>query len=286
MKTNFSINTRKILRIQVVLSLLACLLVFSSGCQPAQIPTIQSSITPLPMYPSTSISTAASPAPTTTISPTPFDTPTPALTPTLAIFPLPRAIPAAAFRHPMIENVEAKQLNGEAWTSYIPQEDWQKDFQQTGEYPVISSIVEASVGTLWFATTGSGSTSGIGVYRFDGKTWTYFKMENGLPFDEITAMAVAPDGAVWFGAIGSVSRFDGKTWTAYTTKNGLANDVIRAMAFTEDGALWLGTAEQGVAHFDGKGWQYYVLQDSLQGNYVTPIFVLPDQNSFIQFQHW
>ena len=42
---------------------------------------------------------------------------------------------------------------------------------------------------------------------------------------------------------------------------------------------------KGVARFDGKGWQYYVLQDSLEENYVTPIFVLPDQNSFIQFQH-
>ena len=37
-----------------------------------------------------------------------------------------------------------------------------------------------------------------------------FKMENGLPFDEITAMAVAPDGAVWFGAISSVSRIGWK----------------------------------------------------------------------------
>lgn len=234
MKTSFSIN----IRTWAALFLFAYIPFFYSGCQPTENLTI--------------------------LSPTLAPTPTP------LIFPLPRAIPISAFQHPMVEDVEAKQLNGKGWTSYIPQ-GWSKQFQQTGEYPIVSSIIETVNGTLWFATRG------VGAYRFDGKTWTHFTMENGLPFDEISSMTVAPDDAIWFGAINHASRFDGKTWTSYVTENGLANgDDIRAITFSTDGALWMGTGSHGVSRFDGRGWQNYMLQDSSQENLVTPIFILPD----------
>ncbi len=62
-------------------------------------------------------------------------------------------------------------------------------------------------------------------------------------------IAVALDGAVWFGTDGyGASRFDGKTWTTYTTANGLISNTIRAIAVTKDGALWFAT-NSGVSRY-------------------------------------
>ena len=43
--------------------------------------------------------------------------------------------------------------------------------------------------------------------RFDGKTWTTYTTADGLAGDSVSAIAVGPDGSVWFGTGSSVSRY-------------------------------------------------------------------------------
>jgi streptogramin lyase len=263
----------------VGLVLMACILLFHSGCQPAQVPIIPASTAALASPTSLPSYTATSPAPTN--SPSPADTASPAASPTAVLFPLPKSVPLEDFQPPTVENMETDQLNGAGWTTYIPP-DWPKSFQHTGEYPNVISITEAPGGTLWFATTGGAGSGGVGVYRYDGKTWTHFRQANGLQFDEINPAVVAPDGAIWFGSeVSGVSRYDGKSWTYYTTDNGLPENDIRSMAFAPDGAIWMGTMDKGLARFDGKGWQYFTQQNGLWGNYAAPIFVLPNKTLLV-----
>jgi ligand-binding sensor domain-containing protein len=171
--------------------------------------------------------------------------------------------------------------DGGTWTTYTPP-DWPKYFQQFDEYPFISSIVEASDGTLWFGTHGGVAAGGVGVYRFDGKSWTHYRIENGLPFDEITSMALCPDGDIWFGFYG-VARYDGKSWTTYTTANGLASDDVRSIACAPDGTLWIGSSDKGLSRFNGKGWQYFLQQYS--DNYIGHITVLPDSSLLFSYSN-
>lgn len=200
-------------------------------------------------------------------------TPAPLSTPTWMVFPLPSAAPAKAFQAPGIENMVTHQVNQGTWTTYRL-EDWDKKLQQKKEFPGISSIAVTSNGGLWFATTGGAVSIGVGVFYFDGKTWTHYTKANGLAADEISASAVAPDGAIWFGSICcGVSRFDGKSWRTYTTGNGLANNDIRSILVAPDGAVWFGSADAGVSRYDGKGWQSY-----LPGNDVGPMLALPDNS--------
>jgi ligand-binding sensor domain-containing protein len=184
----------------------------------------------------------------------------------------------------MVENMKTNQLiNGGTWTTYTPPA-WPKIFQQTGAYPTVSCIVESLDGTLWFGTRGSEEpgAGAQGVFRFDGKTWTHFRVENGLPFDEITSMAVSPDGVIWFGGYG-VARYDGKSWTTYTTDNGLASDDIRSIAYAPDGTLWIGSSDKGLMRFDGKGWQYFLQQ--YNDNYIGHIFILPDNSLLFSYSY-
>ncbi|MEP7134383.1 MAG: two-component regulator propeller domain-containing protein [Chloroflexota bacterium] len=104
------------------------------------------------------------------------------------------------------------------WENIMP--PWaQKDF------PQISSLAVSANGVAWFGFSlidvldPCGSRALIeekGVYRYDGKTWTYFTAQDGLIDNKICAITADVNNNVWFGSFDKgVSRFDGQTWTSY-----------------------------------------------------------------------
>lgn len=62
-------------------------------------------------------------------------------------------------------------------------------------------------GHLWL------SVGGIGVFRYDGKDWTKYTMQDGLADMMASAILCAPDGTVWAATPEGISRFDGTNWT-------------------------------------------------------------------------
>lgn len=86
--------------------------------------------------------------------------------------------------------------------------------------------------------------------------WTTFTTKDGLIYDRVSSVAVAPGGAVWFGTGTGISRFDGKNWTSYTEKDGVPHSGVESIAITSDGTVWVG-ATYDVARFDGKSWITY-----------------------------
>jgi ligand-binding sensor domain-containing protein len=102
-------------------------------------------------------------------------------------------------------------------------------------------------------TMAVGTEKGLAV-RQDGAWHT---LRGGPTRNKVTAVAVTPDGAAWFGfgddpssgAGGGVSRFDGQTW-----HYALGDANVRVLAVALDGALWAGTG-CGIQRFDGAAWQ-------------------------------
>lgn len=179
----------------------------------------------------------------------------------------------------------------------------------------VRAVAVASDGEVWFGTCalhGPASTESppcFGVSRLGdvgtpGETWTAFSEEDGLANNRVNAIAIAPDGAVWFGTgplgyypwaessgIGGVSRFDpsadsglgpsagpeqgGEAWTAYAVADGLADNWVNSIAVAPDGAMWFGTAG-GLSRFDGTVWRTYTVADGLAGTAVQAIAVAPD----------
>jgi ligand-binding sensor domain-containing protein len=89
---------------------------------------------------------------------------------------------------------------------------------------------------------------GPGASRFDGKTWTRYRTDDGLADGNVHGIAFAPDGSVWFATERGASRFDGKGWTTYTAADGLASDFVRAIAITPDGTVWFET-DGGISRY-------------------------------------
>jgi len=150
------------------------------------------------------------------------------------------------------------------WTSYT-----------NGNF--VKDLAFDASGALW--AVGSG-----GAVRWDLERGTYTKytVDQGLASNDVTAVAAAPDGAIWFGTHGSgASRFDGQAWATYAQADGLPFDKVRSVAVAPDGAVWFSTYgasrfEGGVSRFDGQAWTTYTLADGLAGNAVWSITFTSD----------
>ena len=106
------------------------------------------------------------------------------------------------------------------------------------------------------------------------ESWKQFTTADGLPANEVRAIAEDTSGVLWFGTDGGgVARYDGGRWSVYTEKDGLVNNEARELAFDKDGVLWVGTP-RGVSSFDGVKWNTYTTENSgLAANQVTAIAV-------------
>jgi len=93
-----------------------------------------------------------------------------------------------------------------------------------------------SRGRLWFC-----SPQGLGV-REDG-AWRLYTVDDGLPLDDCTSLAPAPDGSVWLGTTRGAIRFDGKNWEYRQGRRWLPYDAIRAVVVDAENTAWFATAK-------------------------------------------
>jgi ligand-binding sensor domain-containing protein len=123
-------------------------------------------------------------------------------------------------------------------------------------FETVRSILEDSKGNYWFGSWNEG------VCRFDGKSLTYFTVEDGLSDNQIRSIHEDRNGVVWFeGGVG-ISGFDGEKISTPTSRNHTSKDDWKLRAgdlwFKEDGAVGATELEArpGVYRYDGKTFTY------------------------------
>ncbi|HEX8637550.1 MAG TPA: two-component regulator propeller domain-containing protein, partial [Pyrinomonadaceae bacterium] len=94
--------------------------------------------------------------------------------------------------------------------------------------------------------------------------WGAVTIFNGLPSDNVRAIAQTPDGVLWFGTENGLARFDGRR---VQTGAELESSKILALAVAANGEMWIGT-EAGAARFDGS--VFYPLEET-RGKAITTI---------------
>jgi signal transduction histidine kinase/ligand-binding sensor domain-containing protein len=104
----------------------------------------------------------------------------------------------------------------------------------------LSSILcgfKDNAGNLWFGTSGNG------VSRYDGKTFTNYSSAHGLAHNLINSIADDSKGNIWFSTFGGVSIYDGVSYKNFTTANGLPdNDVFQSLE-DRQGNIWVSTTK-------------------------------------------
>jgi ligand-binding sensor domain-containing protein len=132
--------------------------------------------------------------------------------------------------------------------------------QGTKEYAQVRCGMQDKNGNLWFGT------SGEGVYRYNGKTFTQFTRKEGLSHLSVQCVLQDKNGITWLGTNEGLCRFDGQTIKEEPmgpdgrpsfadlqerTPGPAAKRAILCMLEDKSGKLWLGTSD-GVYTFNGK----------------------------------
>ncbi len=93
------------------------------------------------------------------------------------------------------------------------------------------SICEAADGTVWIA----GSK---GLVRVAGETMRIYGRADGLPSEQISALALDATGSLWVGTwVGGLDRLRDRRFAVFGVPEGLSNDNVRAVLHGRDGSV-------------------------------------------------
>ena len=135
-------------------------------------------------------------------------------------------------------------------------------------------IFEDNAGNIWF-----GGRTNEGVFRYDGKSITNFKLkELTLQFESKRVghnwawpQLQDKNGNIWFSNWGGAYRYDGKTFTSFTKSDGLPgyNGLVAKIIEDKNGNLWFGG--DGLSRYDGKSFTRFTTKDGLANTGVWSI---------------
>jgi streptogramin lyase len=135
----------------------------------------------------------------------------------------------------------------------------------------IFQLAISSEGVIW-VTTYSGAA------RFENGRWSPIFKDNAPLM--ANALAIAPDGAVWFGSK-DVYRYHDGSWETYPTSDFLSFS-ISIISFDDRGRPWIGAFSRELYFYDGERWvdrtplSYYVLPANARGPEIIALEFGPD----------
>jgi signal transduction histidine kinase/DNA-binding response OmpR family regulator len=106
-----------------------------------------------------------------------------------------------------------------------------KEDKKLTEY--IDNIENDSIGNVWFGSRY------FGVFRYDGKNWENYTIENGLPSNNVISIYAESENNIWVSTYAGACHFDGKTWnsdlfTTDLTITGKGGEIRKS----QSGFLW------------------------------------------------
>ena len=113
----------------------------------------------------------------------------------------------------------------------------------------VQAVVDLPDGT-WLAATAAGIRTPAGELT----------TEDGLPSDEVRALAIDSDGAVWAGTDAGLARRDPVSgeWTAFLGQDGLHYGDVADLTIDKSGALLVSTPMGGSVYHPDGGRRYYL----------------------------
>ena len=154
----------------------------------------------------------------------------------------------------------ASRFENGTWTTHRPD-----------QRPINCAVVAADGGgNLW-----CGDPDATGVARFDGTGWAIVADADGEVPSGVSALGVAPDGALWVGTVSNgVYRLRENQWVEFGEEGPRGR--VTSFAFEDDGGVWTATFGDGSFLFDGETWIQYTTADGLPDNRVWSMDVAPD----------
>lgn len=112
-------------------------------------------------------------------------------------------------------------------------------------------------GNLWFGTTGHG------VFKYDGQSFTNFTVIDGLNSNGVSSVIEDNKGNILFGTGKGVALYDGKSFINFTENEDFGENAICSLLEDKEGRIWIGTCDKGTYFYDGKSFTHLTSKDSV-----------------------
>lgn len=112
-------------------------------------------------------------------------------------------------------------------------------------------------GNLWFGTTGHG------VFKFDGESFTSYTVKDGLGGNRVIDICEDKEGNILFGTDKGVYFYDGKSIKEFLAKEGVGKKSISELFIDSKGQIWIGTHFTGMYVYNGESVTNFLSNDSI-----------------------
>lgn len=152
-----------------------------------------------------------------------------------------------------------------------------KDLSKAKELPIVfksmgksnaSRFLQDKSGNLWFGTTDNG------LYKYDGKSFNQFTINDGLDCNKIYCILEDKDGKIWVGTEMGLCLYNGKTFSKIQiplpknlppNKNPVfQTHWVYTMLQAKNGNLWFVTID-GVYIYDGNSFIHFPMNEAEHG---------------------
>lgn len=154
----------------------------------------------------------------------------------------------------------------------------------------VKAIFQDRNGNYWFGSHNEG------VCRFDGRSFEYFTMREGLADHQIRSIKEDKDGTIWFGTANGVSSYDGQKITTHTSsvhaspQNEWLKPIHEASTYKwakAESDLWFNAGTQeGTFRYDGQQVYYLPFPDqkaSITGNVYSVTGITEGKHNMLWF---
>lgn len=128
---------------------------------------------------------------------------------------------------------------------------------------VVLAIAEAPDGAMWFGTYDAGVAR---YHRGRSRRWS---MSEGLPGNDVRAIAFDSVGGVWIGTQSGLALIQDTLMRSFTVADGLTSGAIRTLTVERNGTLWIGTQGGGLIRFRNGVFRPITREQGLFDNTVS-----------------
>lgn len=161
-------------------------------------------------------------------------------------------------------------FDGNTWNQYTAIANFESN--------TVSDLVVDSEDNVWVAVSAYATQTGLldgGIALHNGINWVDYTSDNGLPNNDVRAIAVDSNNHIWAGTTAGLAHFDGTNWVTYTIYDGLVGNYVQDVAVDAQGTVWIAT-NQGVSKRVGDKFENITTAEGLLSNNVQTIFVDDD----------
>ena len=143
----------------------------------------------------------------------------------------------------------------------------------------ITGFAESNDGALWIATYGEG------LYRYDGRRLYNANLDDGLPSNDVYAIARDSKGHIWAGTDAGIAVCsfvnNQKKIEWIGAAQGLPDPIVTALLTDHLGQIWVGMHDGGVAMYHPVAEQFFCMEKPWTNGVVSALAMLPGRELWI-----